>query len=194
MSAPDSPRGRTAQLSIYRLLLRLLPASVRREHGAEMVALMDDHLARASSIGGRVSVWMGALIDLAQHGRPLRRTERNTSPALRASHGLAVHTDGVHGGVSGAIHGALRDARHGVRLLRRDLGFTTAAVLTLGLAIGANTAIFSFVDVYLLRPLPYPAPEDLGMVTTIAARTGDSDDVGQLVGTSQDGHTWGGRA
>jgi len=59
----------------------------------------------------------------------------------------------------------IQDLRYALRLLAKNLSFTLVVIVTLGVGIGANTAIFSLVNGILLRPLPYADPDHLVRVT-----------------------------
>jgi putative ABC transport system permease protein len=77
----------------------------------------------------------------------------------------------------GWIEGLRSNLRYAARRLRRSPGFTTVAILTLALGIGANVAAFTVVRAVLLNPLPYPHPEQLVRVFD-DLRGSDSRDVG----------------
>ncbi len=66
----------------------------------------------------------------------------------------------------------VQDLRFGLRVLRRNPGFTATAILTLALGIGATTAIFSIVDTVVFKPLPFPTADRLARIRSIFASTG----------------------
>ncbi len=71
-----------------------------------------------------------------------------------------------------AFEKLLRDIRYAFRTLLRSPGYTLMAVLTLGLGIGANTAIFTVINGVLLRPLPYAQPDQVVHLQQTASRIG----------------------
>ena len=84
------------------------------------------------------------------------------SAALKRFGGVArvKETYRATGGIA-AIESVFQDLRYAARSLRKQPGFTTVAVLTLALGIGANTAIYTVLDATMLRPLPFRDPQRL---------------------------------
>ncbi|HET6853158.1 MAG TPA: ABC transporter permease [Pyrinomonadaceae bacterium] len=72
----------------------------------------------------------------------------------------------------GLVENILRDVSYSVRVLLKNYAFTIVVILTLALGIGANTAIFSFANGILLRPLPYPQSDRLAVLDETALKRG----------------------
>ena len=142
---------------LYRLLLLLYPPAFRRRFGGEMLALFQQRLATQSG----VQVWWHIIRDAmrtipASWFQALGRRRDRGQSALLPSIGYRRRE---------VFWSLLRDLRFAFRNLRRAPGFTALAMITLGLGVGANAAIFSVVNGVMLRPLPYPQPDRLFTVS-----------------------------
>ena len=133
----------------------MCPPDLRREFGAEMEALFLADLARARG-ARKLHVWRRAIGDVIRHGLGARRD------AHRRVTGTSAHVEYETGRFW--MDTWRYDLRHAVRMMVRQRGTTAIILLTLALAIGANTAVFSAVHAVLIRPLPYEQPDSLVMV------------------------------
>jgi len=142
----------------YRLLLRLWPRAARREYGAEMIRVVEEHWEEVRpTLGpaGRVRFWMRQYVALVR-GRGARTT-----------------IGGGDGGMRMLLDGLGHDLRQAGRTLLRRPGFSLVAALTLGVGIGASTSIFSAIHAVLLQPLPFGDPERIVVIVEEDRETGE---------------------
>lgn len=118
--------------------------------------------------------------DLMQSGMP--EAEADRSARRRFGRVVQLKEEGHDVRSARIVSDLTRDARHMTRGLRKSPVFTITVVVTLALAIGGNTAIFSLVDQLLLRPLPYPHGDELVTVyETFSIATGQPGRVSNSV-------------
>jgi putative ABC transport system permease protein len=128
----------------YRALLRLLPFDFRSDFGPEMEMVFREQREEAQRSGakGVFRLWWETVSGIF-------RTAPREHVAMFA-----------------------QDAGFALRMMRKNPGFTLAAILTLALGIGANSAIFSVVNAVLLKPLPYEHGDRLLVVQQQAPKAG----------------------
>jgi predicted permease len=102
---------------------------------------------------------------LAARGLSIEEAKRAVRAQLGAPGQVKERVRDIRAG--NVIETTFQDLRYAIRTLRKTPAFTLTSVLSLALAIGANTAIYSIVDAALLRPLPVPEPDRLFTLTTL---------------------------
>jgi predicted permease len=132
----------------YRSLLRLLPADFRGDFGPEMEEVFHEQHASVRRRGDRIGI--------------LRLWWETVTGIFRTA--PREHFSMLH-----------QDVRFALRMMRKNAGYSAAAILTLALGIGTNTAIFSVIDAVLLRPLPYHKGHELVVLHQEAPRIGIDD-------------------
>lgn len=118
-------------MSLYRLLLHLYPSSYRADYGDEMAADFEQELRQCNGALSRFGVRLNMIAD------------------------VLANAAAVHWNI------AKRDLLYSLRSLRNSPGFTVTALLLITLGIGATAAVFTLADFVLIRPLPFPHPEQL---------------------------------
>ena len=150
---------------LLRLILRLYPAGFRSQFGEDVLLLFRDAWRDAGRGVRAVPARLRLVLDLLRGAVSERLDSLRPAPLLPESDLPTIKSRLT-------MRDLIAEFRQAVRSLARTPGFTLAVVLTLGLGIGANTAIFSVVDGVLLRPAPFDDMSRLTMVWETDRKSG----------------------
>jgi predicted permease len=156
---PDPIQG----LVLYSSLLLFLPRDLREEYGEEMSYILAERLKECRTFLTRGRIWARAFVDVLFHGlaeRWRRRFARSRSGA-QARPGLPRQPGWREERRASVLDQLRQDLVYSLRTLRRSPVYSTVVVTTLGVGIALNTVVFSVMNPFLLRPLPYAGADDL---------------------------------
>lgn len=151
---------------LYRLLLRVFPASFRRRFGAELEATFiqrRDDAARERGWVGVVSVWLRTAPAVLTNGIAERWSQAHEEDEVAPTRAGRAGTR-IGALTTGGVEMGGRELLRAARGLARAPRYTLATVATFALVIGTSTLFFAVVDGAIFRPLPYPDAGNLVFV------------------------------
>ena len=154
MTGGDPPRVRRLGRWMFHRCLRAYPTWFRARHGTALWQTFSDRLDAVHAARGPVRAILTATaecVNVVGSGIALRWRARRDRVVFRRSPLRR----------SERIHSVWQDLRYAARTFARQPGFMVSALLLLALGIGANTAVLSLANAYLLRPLPFPESDRL---------------------------------